>query len=268
MPDSSEKLSQLVTAVQNSSKFRHVHSGLIARIGAESLKKERRFKEAVKATKKKLHQVGSAYQLSKNDYQGWLKSLKESVPDKDQFNSVCLRIMEYNKSSNERLPIIGQFFTEIFSNLPPISSVLDIACGFNPLAIPWMQLEENATYTALDIYSDMVKFIDSYLKLMPVLGNTQLCDVITELPEENYDLAIMLKAVPCLEQIDKGAGRLILENLNAKNILVSYPIYSLSGKTKGMLENYQLQFNEMIDGKDWGIKKFEFKTELAYLIEK
>ena len=268
MTETTEKLSQLVTAVQNSSKFRHVHSGLIARVGAESLKKERRLKEAVKATKKKLHQVGSAYQLSKNDYQGWMKSLKESVPEKDQFNSVCLRIMEYNKSSNERLPIINDFFTEIFSNIPPISSVLDIACGFNPLAIPWMKLEENATYTALDIFSDMVNFINAYLELLPVIGNAQLCDVITELPEESYDLAIMLKAVPCLEQIDKGAGRLILEKLNAKNILVSYPIYSLSGKTKGMLENYQQQFNEMVYGKDWGIRKFEFKTELAFLIEK
>jgi len=268
MGDPSEQLSQLVASVQNSSKFKHVHPGLIARIGAGELNKERRLKEAVKATKKKLHQVGSAYQLSKNDYRSWLSSLRESVNDQDQLKAACLKIMEYNKSTQERLPIIVDFFSEIFAHLPPISSVLDVACGLNPLAIPWMGLEDNTSYTALDIYEDMTKFIQSYLKLMPVQGTVMLCDVIVELPTERYDLAIMLKSMPCLEQLDKGAGSLILENLNAKHILVSYPIYSLGGKAKGMLENYQRQFYEMVEDKGWNIQKFEFLTELAFLVEK
>ena len=268
MPDSAEQLSHLVTAVKNSSKFKNVHTGLISRIGAEEIKKERRLKEAVKATKKKLHQIGSAYQQPKNDYKGWLSSLQESVRDQDQLKAACLQIMEYNTSTRERLPIVVDFYSEIFSHLPPVSSVLDVACGLNPLALPWMQLEENATYTAVDIFSDMVNFIESYLRLMPVQGKAILCDVITELPSERYDLAIMLKAVPCLEQLDKAAGRMILEDLNAKHILISYPVHSLGGKAKGMLENYQQRFAEMVDGKDWKIQKFEFLTELAFLVEK
>jgi 16S rRNA (guanine(1405)-N(7))-methyltransferase len=268
MGDRTEQLSQLVASVQISSKFKNVHPGLIARIGAGELKKERRLKEAVKATKKKLHQVGSAYQLSRNDYQAWLSSLRESANDLDQFKAACLEIMDHNRSTQERLPIIVDFYSEIFAHLPPINSVLDVACGFNPLAIPWMDLEENASYTAVDIYKDMTNFIGEYLELMPVQGKAMLCDVITELPGERFDLAIMLKAMPCLEQLDKGAGGLILENLNAKHILVSYPIYSLGGKAKGMLENYQRQFYEMVDGKGWNIQKFEFLTELAFLVEK
>jgi 16S rRNA (guanine(1405)-N(7))-methyltransferase len=268
MPESEEQLSQLVTAVQNSSKFKNVHTGLISRIGAEEIKKERRLKGAIKATKKKLHQIGSAYQHPKNDYKGWLNLIQESVRDQDQLKGACLQIMEYNTSSRERLPIIVDFYSDMFSHLPPVSSVLDIACGLNPLALPWMRLEENATYTALDIYSDMVSFIESFLSLMPVHGKAMLCDVVTELPTESYDLAIMLKAAPCLEQLDKGASRMILENLNAKHILISYPVHSLGGKAKGMLENYQQRFAEMVDGKDWKIQKFEFLTELAFLVEK
>ena len=55
-----ERLGKLVTAVSRSPKYQHVSPALIRRFGAEELGKRRSYKDAVKATKNKLHQVGGA----------------------------------------------------------------------------------------------------------------------------------------------------------------------------------------------------------------
>ena len=68
--------------------------------------------------------------------------------------------------------------------------------------------------------------------------------------------------------MDKQAGERLLEQLNAKYILVSFPAKSLGGRDKGMRENYEARFNQLVEGKDWAVERFEFETELAYLIRK
>jgi hypothetical protein len=35
-----------------------------------------------------------------------------------------------------------------------------------------------------------------------------------------------------------------------------------------MPTNYEARFRELVAGKDWSIKRFEFATELAFLISK
>ncbi|TES88736.1 MAG: 16S rRNA methyltransferase, partial [Anaerolineales bacterium] len=49
-----DDLSQLLNAVLESAKYRHVHPELVERIGAAELEKGRKLKEAIKATKNKL----------------------------------------------------------------------------------------------------------------------------------------------------------------------------------------------------------------------
>jgi 16S rRNA (guanine(1405)-N(7))-methyltransferase len=83
-----------------------------------------------------------------------------------------------------------------------------------------------------------------------------------------FDLALVLKTIPCLEQVDKTAGQQILENLPARYLLVSFPGRSLGGRAKGMIENYEAHFRNLIKGKDWKLQRFEFQSELAFLIDK
>jgi 16S rRNA (guanine(1405)-N(7))-methyltransferase len=78
----------------------------------------------------------------------------------------------------------------------------------------------------------------------------------------------VLKTIPCLEQLDKSIGRRLLEGLPAEHILVSFPAQSLGGRSKGMVENYEAHFREMVAGLDWQVERYEFKTELAFLIKK
>ena len=175
MPDD---LSQLLNAVLESAKYRYVHPGLVELIGAVQLEKGRKLKEAIKATKNKLHQIGGAYFSDVHEYEKWYDTLRNSANEPAQLKAACREIMGTHTSTKERLPILEEFYTTIFARLPEIQSVLDVACGLNPLAIPWMPLPKDAIYYAYDIYGDMVDFIEEVNPLFGLDGKADPCDGI------------------------------------------------------------------------------------------
>jgi 16S rRNA (guanine(1405)-N(7))-methyltransferase len=265
-----EDLDELVAAVRAGAHYRHIHPELVRQVGAQELAKGRKFKEAVKATRNKLHQVGGAYQEKGIDYGRALLELEQLPPDlyHPAVQAFCRSMMEQHASTRERLAILDDFYREILSPLGPIESVLDVACGLNPLARAWMPLQPETQYFACDIYADMIAFLNRFFTQMNLPGEAWLCDLVQQAPSQPAQLALVLKTIPCLEQLDKSIGRRLLAGLPAKHMLVSFPAQSLGGRSKGMLENYEAHFREMVAGLDWQVERFEFKTELAFLIKK
>lgn len=262
------QLDQLLEAVLASAKYRHIDSDFIRDIGMQELAKRHHLKEAIKATKNKLHQVAGAYLEEIPRYPSWLNELKQASRsgNKDQLLAVCRSIMSHHASTRERLPLLEQFYTTILDRIAPVNSVIDVACGLNPLAIPWMPLAEQAEYYAYDIYQDMMDFLNEGIPLLGVQGHAQVCDVIHYSPAHRAGVAFLLKAIPCLEQVDKSAGQRLLETINADHLVVSFPAHSLGGRKKGMVLNYEAHFEELVANKGWSIKRFEFPGELAFLI--
>lgn len=260
-------LDKLVTAVSQSSKYQHVSPQLIQRIGTDELAKRRSYKEAVKATKNKLHQVGGAYQDAKIDYEKALLTLQTADSDTTAQQNALIEIMRLHTSTRERLWILDDFYAEVLAGLPPIHSVMDIACGLNPLAQSWMPLADKATYLAYDIYADMMQFLSDYFRLAGIPGKAEVRDVVDAPPTEPVDLALLLKTLPVLAQIDKTAVSRILDSLQAKYLLISFPAKSLGGRKKGMVQNYEAQFEGWLEGRHWAVKRFVFENELAFLVE-
>jgi len=121
-----EMLEVLTAQVLQGGKYRVIAPELVRRIGAQELAKRRSLKEAVKATKNKLHQVGGAYQPGRIDYEKGLEILRETaVSSPDQFHSICHQLMQAHASTRERLPILDKFYQTILVNLPPIRTVLE-----------------------------------------------------------------------------------------------------------------------------------------------
>ncbi len=263
-----DALNQLVSAVLASPKYRSICPDFVRSIGAQELTKRRSLKEAIKATRNKLHQVGGAYLEGRMSYVAWLDELRGAAQSTDQeaFRSVCARIMSHHASTRERLPILDQFYATVLAELAPLHSVLDVACGLNPLAIPWMPLARDATYYACDIYQDMVDFLNEFMAIAGIQGHAQACDVIQSCPPQQADVAFVLKTIPCLEQVDKAVGLRLLDTINADHLLVSFPIYSLGGREVGMTRTYEARFRDLIAQRNWAVQRFEFATELAFLV--
>ncbi|MDH5482120.1 MAG: hypothetical protein OEY22_04475 [Candidatus Bathyarchaeota archaeon] len=268
--DKKKQLDQVVNAVLKSPKYRNVCDDLIKNIGAQELSKQKNIKAAIKSTKNKLHQIAGAYFPKKPDYCLWLNKLRAAKKSRSEelFRKVCADIMLYHYSTRERLNILDEFYARIFSLLPAINSIVDVACGFHPLSIPWMHLPQRVRYYAYDVYKDMIRFLNEFMALNEVQGCAEVMDVVQKTPEISTELAFVLNTIPCFEQIEKSAGLKVLESINSNFLVVSFPAHTLGGREKDMRRHYEARFGELTEKKNWIIQRLEFKTELVFLITK
>ena len=270
LAESEQLVEYLVEAVCSSSKYRQVCAEAVRDVGERELASRRNLKEAIKATKSKLHQVGAAYLAAKMPYPQWLALLQDAA---DQgggaLRATCAQIMAHHASSRERLPLLESFYTQTLGALGPLTSVADLACGLNPLAIPWMPLAPGAHYAAYDIYLDLMTFLQGALSLLGVQGQAEARDLIHNPPTEPVQVALLLKAIPCLEQLDQDAGRKLLAAIPAQHLLVSCPAQSLGGREKGMVAHYEVHFRDLLRALPWHVKeRFLFPGELVFLLSR
>jgi len=271
-----EALNHLVENVLSSTKYRHISSELVYLIGKRELAKRANLKAATKATKNKLHQITGAYWQGKPAYNEWLALLQaaeetDKASNEKLLRTTCRTLMARHASTRERLPILHDFYSILFAGLPPIHSVLDLACGLNPLTIPWMALPPQTQYYACDINQDQMSFLDQALPLFGVNGQTTLCNLLQEVPQETVDVAFLFKTIPCLEQIDHDIGPKLITAINASVIFVSFPAQSLGGRNKGMVDTYSNHFTMLlneIDKTKWDIEQFPFQTEIVFRLQK
>lgn len=260
-------LDELVAAVLQVPKYRHLAPSLVRRVARRELEQVgRQGKAALKATKTKLHQLSGAYHAPKMPYDAWLAALKAaSMTEK---RGLCRQMMAQHASTAERLPILDDFYARLLGYLPQIRQVLDVACGLNPLSLPWMPLAADATYFACEVDQAMVAFLNQVLPLLQVKGEVTWLDVATEVPTARVDLALIFKLLPLLDQLDSEAGLRLLRGLQARYILVSFPTHSLGGRNKGMAANYGAAFSALAQAEGWRWRQIDFATELVFLVEK
>ncbi len=266
--ETGELLEELAVAVQESAKYRHVSPDLIRRLGGCELAKRRSLKEAIKETKNTLHQIAGAYLDSTPRYDRRLAELRAAA-NSEEIRTVCRTMMGEHASTRERLPYLDAFYSTALADIPAVHSVLDVACGLNPLALPWMPFAQNPRirYTASDLYADMMDFLNDFFLCLGVEGRAEVQDSALP-PPSTADVALVLKFLPVLEQTEKGTAGAWLRGLNTRYVLVSFPTKSLSGRGKGMAEYYEGWFRELMQSESWTFQRCLFPNELCFLIEK
>ncbi len=259
-----DALTDLFIAVRASSKYAHVSEEIIRRIGAQELAKRRNLKESIKETKNKLHQVGALYLGEKLPYGRWLATLD----DEESLNSA----LRAHTSTRERAPIAAQFYARVFEDLGPVTSVLDVACGMNPLLARHMPLAPGAVYHAGDIYADLIDFLNAAGPRIGLDLRAQVRDALSPAARDwlaqPVDVALVLKTIPCLEQVDKDAGARLLDTIQARTLIVSYPTRSVGGKNVGMAAHYRARFEALIAGRGWDACAHTFENELAFVLRR
>ena len=158
----------IVAAILAKPKYSAIQPELVERLVQRELAKGRKPKEAVKEVSAKLHQVGAAYFKLAPHYDLWKAELEHlpGDPAHENVRAFCLKVLQAHSSTAERLPILEDFFKESLASLAPVESLTDLACGLNPLALPWMPLARGARYSGCDIFSDLVEFDNAFLKTL------------------------------------------------------------------------------------------------------
>jgi 16S rRNA (guanine(1405)-N(7))-methyltransferase len=261
-------LDRLVESVLAAPKYQSIARELVRNLGAQELAKGRNLKEATKATKNRLHQVAGAYQAGKGEGAAWLERLRDAVLAEEDVRPLCVDMMQRHSSTRERLSILDSFYASLLADLPAPGALLDLACGLNPLALPWMKLPKETAYYACDIYHDQANLLNGWFGLVGQPGAAFVHDLLGGAPPVQVDVALLLKVLPVLEQATRGAARQLLDSIDAPVLIVSYPVHSLGGRGRGMPATYAGQFAALTEGQGWQIERFDFATELVYRIRR
>ena len=262
---------KLAEEIAETKKAKYMDSGLIQQVLSRELRNSKNRKEIVKNVKSKLYQVSGMYRNDNLDYSSLKEKLADVTPEMpvEELKPICLEIMHTHASTRERSGILDELYAEIFRDMPQPKTICDLACGLNPFSIPWMPLEPGFRYEAFDLFSDMSDLINDFFEKRGIDGQASQANLLYGMPGGSYDLALLFKVIPCLEQIDKYGGRHILNQLSysARYAAVSFPGASLSGKEKGMPRNYEVHFMNIVDQDAWEIRKVKFPTELLFVMK-
>ena len=277
---SDHQLERVLETVFAARKYGSVDPGLARAIAAAELDKGRSLKEAVKATKNQLHQSATVYFRQNPDYDETVRQLQAVIgsidcgrdayahSDNESVRPLLRRIMGAHASTYERLPLLDTIYGQIFQRLPPVNSALDVACGLHPVARPWMPLPPDLAYTAYDIFADQIDFINRFFGVMGYAGVAVQRNALEDMSAPAADIAFLLKTLPCLEQIESGAGRRLLHQIDAPILVVSFPSHSLAGRKKGMADHYAAYFDAITEGSGWQVESLTYPSELVYIVRK
>ena len=267
--ESMTDLETVVRAVACSRKYRAVCPDTVARLGAMELAIHGDPGVAIKETKGKLHQIYAAFE-GRIDYGRAYHQLEAAYTTRreSQIKSACMELMKLHTSTRERLPILDDFFEDIFRLTGRPKTLLDLGCGLCPLAVSWMDLPRGARYYAYDIDLNRIRLLNHYFHLAGLPQLAFCHDILSRPPGIGADVAFLLKTSPCLEHQEKSGTLRLLDALLTQYVVVSFAVKSLGGREKGMLAHYEHSFLALVHGRNWAVTKVVFDTELVFIVKK
>jgi 16S rRNA (guanine(1405)-N(7))-methyltransferase len=232
------------------------------------LARQKNPKAAIQSARKKLHEVVALY-LGDPDYTAATRLLEAAFASGDPgaVRGACADILRAHDSTRERLPLLDTFYPRIFAvtGLPQV--VLDVACGLNPLALPWMGLPPGVRFLAYDIHQQRVDFLNRYFALQGVEGTATMQDILVHYPRESGDVALLLKEIHRMEKRRRGIVLPLLDALHVRWIVLSSPTHSRTGR-HDVTAVYRQQVHAILANRPWPVTEIEFANELVYCVRK
>lgn len=263
------EINQFARDVLDSPKYRSIDipHQLIESLYLQEAPHHKRLPDLHKAVRKKLHNIVAAY-LGDSDYEQATRDLAEAFQqDQQAVKAVCLQILRNHVSTQERIPSLDIFYQEIFSRVGKPQVILDLACGYHPFGLPWMNLDPNCQYYAFDIIKARVNFINTFFGFLkrPPLAFQQ--DILINPPQIEADVAFFFKEAHRFEQRQRGCNRNFWQALKVKHLLVSLPATSMTVRHDKTDQHRRLVY-ETIQDLNWLVEEFQVENELVFWIRK
>ena len=236
----SERARWLAERILASAKYRHLDPGFVGRVAAEADQRFRDRGQALKYAKRKLHQAFGAFATA--DPAGAVTAVVAAVrAGRSDLRTAAAAAMRAHASSAERVEWLEPFYRQVADWCGEPATVLDLACGLNPLAIPWMRLPPEADYRCCEVDTALVASLAQLDQVMPVRLSSFACDLTGSPPPVSADLGLLLKTAATLEQQRAGATAALLARLRCRQLVISLARRSLSGR-----RGYQAQSTELV----------------------
>ena len=235
----------------------------VRRIWEECERRYKKPREVDKAAREALHGVCGAFMTPQEaaqlgyDMQEWhCKKSDHSLE----------RMLSRHASTRERLPLsdTDALYSRIFEATCRPQSVLDLACGINPIYLGARGIEA----VGVDISGAAVRAVNSFHEIYHMPGSAVCADLLCPgaVPKERFDVALLFKLLPLLERQRRGAALDVMNAVDARLLVVSFPTRTLGGRNVGMAQQYGEWMRSHIPTNRRLIDSFETKNELFYIL--
>lgn len=169
-------------------------------------------------------------------------------------------ILKTHSSTAERISFYPQL-KSLLSSLK-INSILDLACGLNPIALAPPEIK----YYASDINLSDLEKVQDFFNKNNIAGKTFICDLrnIYSCPLPLADITLLFKVLDIIEPKGHKLAEKIISHLNSKYILVSFATRKLSGKPMNFPRRFW--FEKMLSRLSLNFESFFSNNEIFYLI--
>ena len=269
MPDLDEQ-NPLIAEILANSKYRElgIPTATLRDLIEKELPNHRSPRDAVKAVRKKLHNIVAGY-LGDPDYAGASRTLEDAFQtgSPEGFKAACASVLALHASTRERLAILPDFYPRLFEVTGQPGVILDLACGLNPLCFPWMGLPATVAYHAFDLHAPRVDFLNRAFALQGLAPLAVQQDILVDPPGLAADVAFFFKEAHRFEQRQRGCNRAFWQALQVRWLLVSLPPTSLTGR-HSLVEGHRQLVEHTLQGLPWKVTELHFANELVFCIDK
>lgn len=223
---------EIVERVLRSTRYRDVDRAMVARLAADELPRAHSVDDAVKRVKRRLHQAVGAFRGAlRRDTLAGVRATWNGDPADPAFRAACSTVLGAHASTRERIEHLASIYPAIWSRTGVVPRrVLDVGCGLHPLSLPWMGLPSDASYTAVDVDHRPLDLAGEFLGLVGQPHRVEVRDIVTDIPAEGADVALLLKLVTTLDRQDPASAARLLQGLDVRHAVVSFPAHGLSGR--------------------------------------
>ncbi|MBU0472036.1 MAG: hypothetical protein KKF89_03040 [Nanoarchaeota archaeon] len=227
-------------------------------------KRSSNYKITIKDVRKKLREIYGVFIEEKYSKKEELLS-KITAKNKDK---ILREILSLHKSSKERIPYYKKIYKKIFEITKKPESILDLACGLNPLSYEWLGCKPR--YVASDISSKDLSFIQTFFNKIKIKGETERIDLtenIDYIQKKKFDICFLFKALDSIEARNRHASKKIIEKINSDWIVVSFSKVSLGGG-KEIKKSKRNWFVNFLKKNNYHYEEFEIPNEYFIVVKK
>ncbi len=232
----------------------------------DEVKRNAEIKKLVKEIRACLRTTYGLYQCGETEKARQMLNNRSKV-------SLMNELLKLHVSTRERLPYYKKFFAELFQIVGPAPHILDLGCGYNPMALPFMQPAPK-TYHAIELYYEDVALIKKYFNYLNARGwqtrhfTAETIDLEKKqergtLFKKQYDLVLALKLFDLLK---KKTVEDLVKNLRTAWLVASFPTTTIAGTRMNVPRRGW--FQKMLRRLGYAYTARTYENEMVYFIKK
>lgn len=237
--------------------------------------KSKEFDLLKKYIRKKLREVHGVFSKNNLGKEKKKKLLINLVDDEKKENSLK-EILSSHQSTFERIDYYIPLYKKIFEEEhKKIKKIIDLGCGYNPFSYKLMGFseKENPEYLAVDINTEEMEFIKCFFEKEKISGKCLTLDLskkenleVLKKESEKSDICFMFKLLDSLESKKRGSSKELIESVNSKKIIVSFPLKTISGKSE--IKGKRKWFEKIIAQNGFLVDEFVVGPEKYYVLKR